>query len=72
MSLAGCVFDQAGITRAKDMLGTIAKTNFQLTIQDDHELPARCRVPILKPPGWHSAEGDIGRSETLGPARGGR
>jgi hypothetical protein len=49
MTLTRGVFDQASIAGAKDVLRAVTQADFELSGQDDDELAAWCRVPILRP-----------------------
>src|SRR5215813_7031318 len=67
MALARGVLDQTSVTRAENVLGAVAQPDLELAGEDDHELPPRCRVPVLEVPRRALPEGDLRGGEALGP-----
>src|SRR5262245_59575592 len=65
--LARRVLDQPGIAGTEDVLGAVAESDLELARQDDDELPARRRVPVLEVPDRTFPERDLGRGEAFAP-----
>ena len=59
MALAGFVFRQEDITRAKTTYGAITNLDFPLTPNGDHVLPSGGHVKFVEVAGGGAAEDDI-------------
>src|SRR4029453_17065303 len=64
------VLDEPGVTGAEDVLGSVAQPDLQLARENDHELPARRRMPVLEIPDRALPEGYLGGGQPLAPVRG--
>src|SRR5215212_1721129 len=69
MTVTGDVLDEARITRAEDLLGSVSKAVLELPGNDDHKLAPRSRMPVLKVSNRRRPELDALRIMRRGPLR---
>src|SRR5204863_9017212 len=67
VALAGRVLDQPCVAGAEHVLGAVAQADLELPLQDDHELPARRRVPVEEAADRPHAERDLRGRQSLEP-----
>src|SRR6266536_170177 len=63
------VLDQPGVAGAEDVLGAVAQPDLEPTRENDDELTARGRMPVLEVPGRAFPEGYLRGGQPLAPIR---